>query len=57
MALTFTEQVAVRALQEALAKVMDAQRLCLEAKCDGDQVVDNLLRAEGALVQAIRAFD
>lgn len=57
MALTSTEQVALRALQEALAKVMDAQTLCVEAHCTGDQVVDNLLRAEGALAQAIRAFD
>lgn len=57
MTLTSTEQVALGALQEALAKVMDAQTLCVEAHCTGDQVVDNLLRAEGALVQAIRAFD
>lgn len=57
MALTFTEQAALRALQEALAKVMDAERLCMDAKCDGDQVADNLLRAQSALVQAIRAFD
>lgn len=57
MALTSTEQVALRALQEALAKVMDAEGLCIDAQCDGDEVLHNLLRAERALTQAIRAFD
>jgi len=55
--MTFTEQVALRALEAALAKVMDAQGLCIEAGADGDEIVNNLLRAEFALVRAIRAME
>lgn len=55
--MTFTEQVAFKALQEALAKVMDAERLCREAGCDGYAVLDSLENAGDEIVVAMRAVE
>lgn len=50
-----TEQAATRALQEALAKIMDAEQLCIEADWTGSEVARNLYDAREAVAAAIRA--